>query len=163
MDILATIGQMDEAVHYLDRPTVKIIIKRDDELLILNDGLLPGGGVDADESDQEAIARELLEELGITVKDIHAIGTVVQYRTLINQKYIINGYTAELHTSGGTTNPQNDREANFVLHWFSPEEAIAYVSESIETVTHIPMSDAANQQSKLYNLMTTLEFLKAVR
>ncbi len=76
--------------------------------------LLPGGGVEGLESDEEAIMRELQEELGATVKHILPIGVVVQYRTHLGRRYIVRGYTAELDSANGPKNPQNAGDANFV-------------------------------------------------
>lgn len=161
MNTLATIGQIDASIQYTDRPTVKVVIKKDDKLLVLNQGLLPGGGIDPGESDHDAIIRELQEELGVTVKHIQEIGTVVQYRNLLDKKYLINGYSAVLNTTGGLTSPQDEGEANFSLQWFNLKDAIAYVSGSIEEAKLKPMDDDSNQ-GKLYNLMTTYEFLQAL-
>ena len=161
MNILATIGTVDPSLQYADRPTVKVVVKKDDQLIILNEGLLPGGGIDPGESDQDAIRRELQEELVITLRDTHEIGTVVQYRILINKKYLISGYTAELETTGGPTNPQDEREARIITRWLTLDEAMIYVSGSIDKVKLKPMDDADNQ-SKLYNLMTTFELLKSL-
>ena len=160
MNLLATIGKINPSIQYADRPTVKVIIKKDHKLLILNKGLLPGGGVEPGESDQDAISRELQEELGVTVKDVQKIGTVVQYRDLIDKKYVINGYAAELDTTGGPTNPQDEGEAEFIVEWFTLDEALARTLISIEEMKLKPVNDAANQQSKLYNLMTAYAFLK---
>ena len=55
MNPLATIGQADTSIQYTDRPTVKVVIKNDNKVLVLNKGLLPGGGIDPGESDQDAI------------------------------------------------------------------------------------------------------------
>jgi 8-oxo-dGTP pyrophosphatase MutT (NUDIX family) len=162
MNILTTIGQEDDLIQYTNRPTVKVLIKKDDKLLILNEGFLPGGGINQGESDQDAIKRELQEELGVTVKDIQIIGTVVQYRNLLDRKYIINGYTATLETAGGTTNPQDEGEAQFTILWLTQEEAFVYFAESIEKAKLKPMDDDA-YQGKLYNMMTTYEFLKNIR
>ena len=158
MNILATIGQADASIQYTDRPTVKVVIKKDNKLLILNKGLLPGGGIDPGESDHDAITRELQEELGVTVKDVEEIGTVVQYRNLLDKKYLINGYSATLETTGGLTDPQDDGEAQFTIQWLTLEDALVYVSESIEEAKLKPMDDDANQ-GKLYNLMTTYNLL----
>jgi len=161
MDILATIGQMDTSIQYTDRPTVKVIIKKDNQLLILNQGLLPGGGIDTSESDQDAITRELHEELGVTVKNIQEIGMVVQYRNLLDKKYLIKGYTATLDASVGITNPQDEGEAQFEIQWLALNDATAYISESIKEAKLKTMDDDYNQ-GKLYNLMTTYEFLKTL-
>jgi 8-oxo-dGTP pyrophosphatase MutT (NUDIX family) len=161
MKTLATIGQPDPSIQYTDRPTVKVIVKKGDAVLLLNQGLLPGGGIDDRESDDAAIARELQEELGITVKDTHEIGTVIQYRNLLSKKYIVNGYTATLDTMGGATNPQDDGEAQFVMSWLSIEDAKEFVRRTIEEAKLLPMEDDANQ-GRLYNLMTTKELLDAL-
>lgn len=161
MDILATIGQLDTAVRYTDRPTVKIVVKKDKKLLILNKGLLPGGGVDPGESDQNAATRELQEELGITVENLQEIGAVVQYRNLLNKRCLIKGFIAELETTGGLTDPQDEGEAQFTAQWLTVDKAIACVLESIGEVKLKPMNNDFNQ-GKLYNLMTTYEFLKTL-
>ncbi len=161
MKTLATIGQPDPSIQYTDRPTVKVIVKKGDAVLLLNQGLLPGGGVDDGESDDVAIARELQEELGITVKDTHEIGTVIQYRNLLSKKYIVNGYVATLDTTDGVTNPQDDGEAQFVMRWLSVEDAKKFVRRSIEEAKLLPMEDDANQ-GRLYNLMTTQELLRVL-
>jgi len=162
MNVISTIGQIDESIAYIDRPTVKVIIKTGNTVLILNNGLLPGGGVEENESDSDAIARELHEELGATVLDIHNIGTVVQYRDFLGKRYVVNGYTATLASIGGPTNPQDEGEAQFTQSWLTIDEALELVSSSINTAKKTPMNDGTNQ-GKLYNLMTTYELLKQLK
>lgn len=159
MNPLATIGQLDSSIQYTDRPTVKVVIKNDNKALILNEGLLPGGGIDPGESDKNAITRELQEELGVTVTDVQEIGTVVQYRNLLEKKYLINGYAAELETTGGLTDPQDEGEAQFTIQWLTIKDALAFVAESIEEAKLMPMDNDVTQ-GKLYNLITTFELLE---
>lgn len=161
MNMLAIIGQADASMQYTDRPTVKVVIKNDNKVLILNRGLLPGGGINQGESDQDAMNRELQEELGVTVKDIQETGTVIQYRNLLKKKYLINGYTAELATTGGPTSPQDEGEAQFTSQWLTIEDALAFVAKSIEEVKRKSMNNDANQ-GKLYNLLTTRYLLHAM-
>lgn len=161
MNPLASIGTHDPSIQYTDRPIVKVVIRNEDKYLILNNGLLPGGGVEPGESDQDAIARELQEELGVTVKNVQEIGTVVQYRNLINKKYLVTGYSAELASVGGQTNPQDEREARFTVHWLGLNEALSYVSASIDELALEPVEDA-DYQGRLYNLMTSFELLKGL-
>lgn len=160
--MLATIGKLDTSIRYTNRPTVKVVIKNDSKVLILNKGLLPGGGINPGESDQDAITRELQEELGVTVKDVQGIGTVVQYRNLLEKKYLINGYVADLESTGGVTDPQDKGEAQFAVQRLTIEDALLFVVKSIEEAKLQPMDNDINQ-GKLYNLMTTLEFLQALK
>jgi 8-oxo-dGTP pyrophosphatase MutT (NUDIX family) len=161
MKTLAIIGQPDASIQYGDRPTVKVVVKKGNDILLLNKGLLPGGGVDEEESDKDAVVRELQEELGSTVKDLREIGTVIQYRDLLIKKYIINGYAATLDSTGGITSPQDDGEAQFVMRWSNVEDAKKLVEQSIEEAKLLPMNDDAHQ-GRLYNLMTTYELLSAL-
>lgn len=162
MNILATIGKFDTSIHYADRPTVKVVIRKGNLILLLNKGLLPGGGIEPGESDNDAIIRELQEELGVTVNNVEQIGTVIQYRNFLGKKYIINGYTAVLESTGGATSPQDESEADFAMQWLTPEDALSFVEKSTEEAKIKPMDDDANQ-GRLYNLMTTNELLKALK
>ncbi|MEZ4210200.1 MAG: hypothetical protein R3B38_00550 [Patescibacteria group bacterium] len=69
MNVISNIGKFDEAQFSIDRRTVKVVIKKDNAVLLLNDGLLPGGGLDSKESDKDAITREL-RKTGVTVKNV---------------------------------------------------------------------------------------------
>jgi len=156
---LATIGTLDESMSYSDRPTVKVIIKKGDTVLLLNNGLLPGGGVEESESDSDAVARELQEEIGVTVQDVQLIGTVIQYRNFLEKKYIINGYTAVLSSANEPTNPQDEGEANFSQVWLTVDEALEFIAKAIESAKVKPMDSDLNQ-GRLYNLMTGYELLR---
>lgn len=159
MKNLATHGTPNLAIKYTARPTVKVIITKDDMVLLLNDGLLPGGGVDTGETDLNAVTRELQEELGTTVKNIAAIGSVIQYRNFLNKKYIVNGYKAELSTEGQNTSPQDEGEANFTKQWLTPRDALVLLEKSISLAELKPMDNDYNQ-GRLYNLMTSRTLLK---
>ena len=158
-EIISTIGTVDESINYTDRPTVKVIIKKDNSVLILNDGLLPGGGVDANETDLDAITRELKEELGATVIDAERVGMVIQYRNFLHRRYVIHGYIATLASIGGLPTPQDTGEAHFTHTWLSIDDALRLVANSIVIAKTKSMDSDANQ-GKLYNLMTTYELLK---
>jgi 8-oxo-dGTP pyrophosphatase MutT (NUDIX family) len=162
MTYQAIIGTFDESILYTDRPTVKVVIKRGDTLLLLNNGLLPGGGVDELESDVDAISRELREELGAIATDINKIGEVIQYRTFLKKRYVIQGYEAALVTMDGQTNPQDNGEALFTQTWLPITEAIVFVEKSIEAASAAPMENDSSQ-GELYNLMATLELLKRLK
>lgn len=156
--ILATIGEEDASIEYIDRPTVKVIVEDKGKILILNGGLLPGGGADYGESDLEAIYRELTEELGATVSEIRPLGTIIQFRNILSRRYVITGYVASLNAFNKETTPQDEGEAAFVPQWVSFDDAKKIIKKSITEVSQKDMSDDANQ-GRLYNLMTSREFI----
>lgn len=164
MKLLAVIGKKDEAVTYVERPTVKVIIQKGDEILILNDGLLPGGGVDDGETNERAISRELLEELGATVGDIQELGQVTQYRNFLAKEYKIYGYTAQFEAFTTPPTPQDEGEAAFVHKWMSKTNALQHISESIEKLQHAnPEMKNDTIQGALYNRITTQSLLNALK
>lgn len=153
MQLLATLGE-SMGPPYVDRPTVKVVIWHDDKVLLLDDGLLPGGGVDEDESDTQAIARELAEELGAHVSGLSELGEVVQYRDFLRKRYVIRGYTAKLDDFHTLARPQDAGEAAFRLRWLSLHDARSVVDRSIENLEKLAVTDD-RVQGKLYNLHTT--------
>lgn len=160
-EILNIFGTMDASIDYIDRPTVKVVIKNEERILILNGGLLPGGGVDDGERDIDAIKRELEEELGASVENIHSIGTVIQYRNLLSRKYLVKGYLVDFVAFSGETKPQDKGEAAFMPEWVTLDEALKILEASINEVSLMDMDDDANQ-GRLCNLMTSRELILAV-
>lgn len=161
---LTTIGANDPSIKFIDRPTVKVIVTRGEEILILNDGLLPGGGIDAGEDFAAAIARELQEELGARVKNIQEIGCVTQYRTFLQKRYLVYGFTAELVSFDFMTNPQDEGEKNFILNWMDPADVISLINSSVQELQmKHPIHEDDSTQGKLYNLITSLELVKLIQ
>ena len=67
------------------RAAVRGVLQRDDRLLLVrsNDGdyAFPGGGIEPGETPAEALAREFLEECGVTPVRVGAqVGTIVEHR-----------------------------------------------------------------------------------
>lgn len=163
MKLLASIGSNTGSEHYIDRPTVKVVIHNDGKILLLDNGLLPGGGVDENETPQQAITRELQEELGASVSNVKEIGFVEQFRPFLGKRYLVYGYTAELVGFNNATNPQDDGEANFVLHWLTFDDALKLIADSIKETQVSSDFDNDLTQGKLYNLMTSYELIAAAR
>jgi len=154
------IGQIDNSIPYTDRPTVKCIIMKDGLVLILNNGLLPGGGVDMAESHDHALSREIQEELGMTIRNAKKLRTIIQYRNFLHKRYIIDGYVAELDSTNRPTDPQDEGEAQFTPLWLPIDEAIQLVEDLILVAKEKPMDNDTNQ-GRLYNLLTSYELLNS--
>lgn len=161
MKQLQVIGTQDSSIDYVDRPTVKVIVRNsDNKVLIINDGLLPGGGVEGGENKSSALKRELLEELGIEVANEQEIGSVVQYRDFIKRKYVIYGYSSVYKDKVADPTPQDDRESLFTYDWYSIQDAQRLVQLSIDRAKRdaekIKNSDT---EGALFNRMATKLFL----
>lgn len=87
---------------------------------------LPGGGVDVGETIEEALERELQEELGARVKNIRELGVVIEYRTLhYNLLHISHGFVAELDgVCGETALEAEELEEGMKTLWLPPEEVL---------------------------------------
>jgi len=156
------IGSQSSDITYADRPTVKVLIRKGDQVLIINKGLLPGGGVEEAETLEQAAARELQEELGMSVDSLEPIGIVHQYRDFLQKRYVVYGYAARLQSEDGSRSPQDDREASFRIRWMTVNAALAYVTSSISAKEAQPEA-SDRHQGKLFNLMTTKALLETLQ
>lgn len=93
--------------YFKDRKIARAVVLEDDKILILkvsrNDQFgnstyleTPGGGIDEVESEEEALKRELDEELGVSVKIITKLGIVTDYYNLLNRRNINNYYLVKV-------------------------------------------------------------------
>lgn len=160
MTLLKIIGT--ENPSYPDRPTVKAVVRNNDEILILNTGFLPGGGIENSEDHETALKREIQEEVGASINGITEIGHVIQYRDHIKKKYVVYGFVCDLVAFDLETNPQDENERNFKVRWTKTESAINAVKQEIERCLAQEATDDS-LQGKLFNLQTTLVFLNETK
>lgn len=81
-------GAIDEPVTdewYLRRAVRAVVLSESNEVYLLkmsnnNYHKLPGGGIDEGESNEVALKRELLEEIGCPAEIIAELGEVIEYR-----------------------------------------------------------------------------------
>ncbi|WP_197034443.1 NUDIX domain-containing protein [Streptobacillus canis] len=75
-------------------------VSRDDEFGNLSFIETAGGGVEVGENLEEAIIRELKEELGVEVEIVTKIGVVHDYYNLIHRRNINNYYLCKIRSIG---------------------------------------------------------------
>ena len=85
---------------------------------------LPGGAVDGDETEQQALVREFMEETGMTVRALSRIGEASQYFRKSDGEPINNtgGFWTVEHLS---LDPAAKVEADHQLVWIDPHQALA--------------------------------------
>lgn len=80
--MLKIVYRIKKLYWFIFRPVtfgVKALVKKDDQVLLIKNTyrgklMFPGGGVKKDETPEEAIKRELKEEVGVVVEKLHLLG-----------------------------------------------------------------------------------------
>lgn len=114
---------------YVERPSVYGILLRDDKLLLVKDTWgkkwgLPGGGIDAGESEEEALIREFQEETKIEIQVIEKLFSDISYFFGTGEKYPWKSLRS-FHTvraTGGTLQTAGNNEDVLQANYFSFEE-----------------------------------------
>lgn len=81
MKLLKTYNANDfEPQDYIDRKVVRcVILDLEKNLVLLFGNLFVGGGVEENETDEIAITREALEEIGAELKIVRPLGEIIAY------------------------------------------------------------------------------------
>ena len=86
---------------------------------------LPGGGVEAGESIEEALKRELAEEIGCMAKNIRELGIVEEFRNKFSLHQLSYCFIADISGEKGIPHLEPDEIADgFETVWLSLEDAI---------------------------------------
>jgi 8-oxo-dGTP diphosphatase len=87
---------------------------------------LPGGGIDAGETPEQAVEREGQEECGLVLRSVSRIGQAIEICKSISDAayYEKDSIFLTAHVIGNTTASESDHQ----LLWLSPEKAIEALS-----------------------------------
>lgn len=165
MNILATFYSTEvEPTDYNDRPTVKaVIINENDEVLLFAGKELPGGGVEDGETNEQALVRELQEEIGAVVLIEKKIGNAICYRDLAKLKYIFTGYKCSLLSIGTPTTVQ-EIEKDKPAVWIPRLEAITKIENEVKDIKAkgADFFGIENYQRKVFTREVAVVFLREV-
>ncbi len=124
-------GTAESGLGYRLRPTAFGLVIQDGALACVRVDRgeasyfdLPGGAVDGEETEEQAVAREFLEETGMTVRPITRIARASQYFRKSDGEPINNtgGFWIAKQLS---LDPAAKVEADHELVWLDPREALA--------------------------------------
>jgi len=126
-------GRPEPGVTYRDRPCAFGIAERAGLIACVRVDRgarsyfdLPGGAVDGDETEAQALAREFMEETGLIVRGVERIGRTAQvFRRSTGEplRNLSGVWTAEVLGQDADGKVEDDHE----LVWLSPLEALAGV------------------------------------
>lgn len=126
-------------IVFEDRPTGKAIVFDNENKIALVGNkvnsyyLLPGGGIDEDESIEDGITRECKEEIGCDVTLLNNLGIIEDYRNRDKKHCINHCHTAKLIGEKGELKLTEEEEKNG-LHviWVPLDEAIEILEKEVE-------------------------------
>lgn len=114
-------------VEYSIREAVKcIVLDAEDKIALvgIKYRLLPGGGVEVDESFKDAVKRECVEEVGCSVSIIQELGMTEEYRAKIGRHQKTHCFIARVVGEKGLPQTIQKDEIGMQVEWYSIDEAI---------------------------------------
>jgi ADP-ribose pyrophosphatase YjhB (NUDIX family) len=121
---------------YKLRKSARAVLVRDDGTIALQYlsnhffHKLPGGGMEQDETLEQALHREVREEVGCDIRIVKPLGIVIEYRDAHDLIQISYGYIAEVMGEiGPTALDESEIAEGLQTVWVNPTEAIELIEK----------------------------------
>jgi 8-oxo-dGTP diphosphatase len=123
------------------RPTVKIIaLNEKNQLALITNRIisfytLPGGGIDGDETIEQAAGREADEEINYLIDDIKIIGRTKEFRGRDKKEYDTYCVSAKTtQPSNKDTRTENEKDLDIRVEWFDLNQAFDILKTQEEKI-----------------------------
>ncbi len=141
------------------RLAVKIILFDNEEKIALlgtKYKLLPGGGVEEGETLEEAVNREVLEEVGCQIEIIKEFATTEEFRAKINRRQETHFFLARIVGEKGVPQTKQDDEQGIEIEWYKLDDAVSLLEKELK---EIPFES----YHSCFNVRTHLAVLKELQ
>lgn len=132
---------LPEPKEYTLRPTVKgIVLDNDGKIAMLRGltklrhSLFPGGGIEENESSEEAFIRECKEEIGCDVQVISFLGKALYIRSKDAKKCELDFFVGKVMVEKGKPSTTQEHELDLVVDWLSGEEVMSRLESQVHIV-----------------------------
>ena len=158
-DIFPDVERIEDFSTFNARVAVKVAIYDRENLIALvgtKYRLLPGGGIEDNESLKQAVIRECLEEVGCSVDIIKEIATTEEYRAKTKRHQTTHFFTATLSGEKGVPQTTQEDEQGIQVEWLTQNNAITLLEKQLK---EIPFES----YNSCFNVRTHLTFLKYLK
>ncbi|MCX6739565.1 MAG: NUDIX hydrolase [Candidatus Parcubacteria bacterium] len=150
-DVFPNVPEATEVVDIVwkVRPTGKVVLFNEENKIALMGNkvntflLLPGGGIDDNESILDGITRECQEETGCKIELQKTLGVTEDFRLRDSRHCISFGFSAKVISYGTPSLTENEADIGAYVKWLSLPEAIELLTLQEEKVK--------NGEVKFYN------------
>lgn len=134
MEFLEEVSDVSKGIDvssFREREAARAILFDEDNLVPImfvsnhNYHKLLGGGIDEGETILEALDREILEEVGSTIKVLGDVGKILEYREKFNLKQISHCFFGDVISKGEPNLDQHELDRGFQVKWVNLDEAIS--------------------------------------
>lgn len=122
---------VDEQPYWLRRAARVVLMDGTGQIALLHVARkhyhkLPGGGMEAGESVEEALYREVLEETGVALRILEPVGAILEVRARHEFMQMSYGFLGEAEeVRGSPTFSRSELEEGFELKWMPWQDALA--------------------------------------
>lgn len=124
-DLFENVKDLD--IPLKDRVAVRVILLDDDGKVALVGAvahILPGGGVEQEETLEDAVHRESMEEVGCKIGKLSYLGFTEDTRSKRGIKQTTHCFVAKVMGEKGIPTTTQEDEQNMMLDWLIPEDAL---------------------------------------